>query len=243
MKLDLMMREWTFGGGENVEMSFRIWMCGGRILIVPCSSVGHLLKAGHPYISAEGMHRVIRKNSIRVAEVWMDDYKKFFYDYFDYKLGDFGDVSSRKELRERLNCKSFKWYLENIYPERFIPSDAVYSGQIKNRAAHTCLDRVIIRPDNLIDLKPCNSTLKSQSWLMSKIGEIRREEQCMEHTDSKFIWAYFCHGKGWQVWQYKEEILLYNQFTEKCLEADAGGTNLIMSVCNATNTRQQWDWK
>jgi len=39
---------------------------------------------------------------------------------------------------------------------------------------------------------------------MSKIGEIRREEQCMEHTDSKFIWAYFCHGKGWQVWQYKE---------------------------------------
>jgi len=32
------------------------------------------------------MHRVIRKNSIRVAEVWMDDYKKFFYDYFDYKL-------------------------------------------------------------------------------------------------------------------------------------------------------------
>lgn len=45
--------------------------------------------------------------------------------------GDYGDITSRKELRRKLKCKSFKWYLENIYPELFIPGDAVASGEVK----------------------------------------------------------------------------------------------------------------
>lgn len=44
--------------------------------------------------------------------------------------GDFGDISGRKQLREELGCKSFKWYLDNIFPELFIPGDAVASGEV-----------------------------------------------------------------------------------------------------------------
>ncbi|KAF6029475.1 hypothetical protein EB796_012162 [Bugula neritina] len=32
------------------------------------------------------MTKTIRRNTIRMAEVWMDDYKKFFYDRFDHEL-------------------------------------------------------------------------------------------------------------------------------------------------------------
>lgn len=51
--------------------------------------------------------------------------------WFGLIQGDYGDITSRKELRRKLKCKSFKWYLENIYPELFIPGDAVASGEVK----------------------------------------------------------------------------------------------------------------
>jgi polypeptide N-acetylgalactosaminyltransferase len=54
-------------------------MCGGTLEIVPCSHVGHIFRKRSPYKWRTGVN-VLRKNSIRLAEVWLDDYKKYYYE-------------------------------------------------------------------------------------------------------------------------------------------------------------------
>lgn len=57
------------------------------------------------------------KNSMRLAEVWMDEYANYFYQRVGNTSKNFGDISERVQLRKSLNCHSFKWYVENVYPE------------------------------------------------------------------------------------------------------------------------------
>uniref|UniRef100_A0A672RVN1 Polypeptide N-acetylgalactosaminyltransferase n=1 Tax=Sinocyclocheilus grahami TaxID=75366 RepID=A0A672RVN1_SINGR len=130
-------------GGENLEMSFRIWQCGGSLEIVTCSHVGHVFRKATPYSFPGGTGQVINKNNRRLAEVWMDEFKDFFYIISPGVVRvDYADVSSRKALRESLKCKPFSWYLENIYPDSQIPRRYYSLGEIRNVETNQCVDNM-----------------------------------------------------------------------------------------------------
>uniref|UniRef100_A0A8C4QAW9 Polypeptide N-acetylgalactosaminyltransferase n=1 Tax=Eptatretus burgeri TaxID=7764 RepID=A0A8C4QAW9_EPTBU len=130
--------EMEIWGGENIEMSFRVWQCGGHLEIIPCSAVGHVFRTKSPHTFPQGVS-VITKNQVRLAEVWMDEYKHIFYRRNRKK--EFGDISSRLNLRAKLQCKNFTWFLNNVYPEMFVPDlTPKLFGAIKNKKKTSCLD-------------------------------------------------------------------------------------------------------
>lgn len=61
------------------RVCLQIWQCGGSLEIVTCSHVGHVFRKATPYSFPGGTGQVINKNNRRLAEVWMDDFKDFFY--------------------------------------------------------------------------------------------------------------------------------------------------------------------
>ncbi|XP_015143081.1 polypeptide N-acetylgalactosaminyltransferase 16 isoform X2 [Gallus gallus] len=135
-KYDTQMDIW---GGENFELSFRVWMCGGSLEIVPCSRVGHVFRKRHPYDFPEGNALTYIKNTKRTAEVWMDEYKQYYYEARPSAIGkSYGSIADRVEQRRKLNCKSFQWYLEKVYPELKVPEKDLIPGII--RQGGNCLE-------------------------------------------------------------------------------------------------------
>lgn len=53
--------------------------------IVPCSHVGHIFRRRSPYEWRKGKD-VIRRNLVRLAKVWTDEYSKYYFEKINNEL-------------------------------------------------------------------------------------------------------------------------------------------------------------
>ncbi|XP_054465148.1 polypeptide N-acetylgalactosaminyltransferase 6 [Anoplopoma fimbria] len=242
-------------GGENVEMSFRVWQCGGQLEIIPCSVVGHVFRSKSPHTFPKGTE-VITRNQVRLAEVWMDDYKKIFYRRNKAASvmaseHNFGDISDRLNLREKLKCKNFTWFLNTVYPEAFIPDlNPEKSGAIRNSGSKTCLD---VGESNQggkpLIMYQCHNMGGNQYFEYTSHKELRHnigKQLCLHatpHPEAVKIELCQLKGKGTSVspqqeWVLTEESLLKNPSSGKCLRLN--GDQLQMDHCNSADLFQHW---
>ncbi|KAG8197446.1 hypothetical protein JTE90_014928 [Oedothorax gibbosus] len=242
-------------GGENLEMSFRIWMCGGSLEIVPCSHVGHVFRSFHPY-KFPGNKDTHGINTVRTVEVWMDDYKKYFYNHRPDLLDiEYGDITERMELKRYLNCKPFKWYLDNIYPEKFIFDKGVQAyGSLRNPMTRLCLDTLNKdedkeEPIGYFHCKKESELVINQLLSLTNAGELRIEENCAEVDDEvkdqlelPVIMAK-CHGKGEnQKWTHKAGGVVEHVKSGKCLDVNKkkSGENAVVKPCYGGHYQVWW---
>ncbi|KAJ1128497.1 hypothetical protein NDU88_006875 [Pleurodeles waltl] len=245
-------------GGEQYEISFKVWMCGGRMEDAPCSRVGHIYRKYVPYKVPAGVS--LARNLKRVAEVWMDEYAEYIYQRRpEYRHLSAGDVASQKELRNRLNCKSFKWFMNEIawdLPKFYPPVEppAAAWGEIRNVGASLCVDAKVASQGSQLRLEPCLKTNGDAVWGNMQVftfgwredirpgDPLHTRKFCFDaisHTSP--VTLFDCHGmKGNQQWRYRNDKTVYHPVSSSCMDCSPSERKIFMNICNPSSLTQQW---
>ncbi|XP_062329596.1 polypeptide N-acetylgalactosaminyltransferase 17 [Osmerus eperlanus] len=243
-------------GGENIELGIRVWLCGGSMEVLPCSRVAHIARTKKPYVTNLALHT--RRNALRVAEVWMDDFKSNVYMAWNIPMEnhgiDIGDISERVELRNRLHCKTFKWYLDNVYPEMRRYNNTLYYGVIRNvNVTHLCLDQGE-KENHTAILHPCHGQgpqlgryTKTGEFYLGALGSTGEETRClMDDKVSSFPQLVKCESvfdSKQTTWLFTQNEPIRNRATGRCLEVVKAkvyfGYLLVLQTCSG----QKWTIK
>jgi len=221
-------------------------MCGGQLEIVTCSHVGHVFRKSTPYTFPGGTSKIVNHNNARLADVWLDEWKDFYYAINPVaKNVDKGDTSPRKNLRKDLQCKSFRWYLENIYPESQMPLDYYSLGEIRNVQNDHCLDTYGRKSGENVAMSLCHGLGGNQVFAYTKRKQIMADDNCLDAADARGnIKLIRCHGMGGnQMWNYnQEEKTIIHVNTGLCLtkaNPDKDATLPLLKECDGRRS-QKW---
>lgn len=236
-------------GAENLELSWRAWQCGARVEISSCSRVGHIFRNHSPYKYPGGVQNVLNANLARAATVWMDEWADFFFKFNPAiaALRDQQTVYSRVELRKNLKCKSFKWYLDNVWPQHFFPSDGRWFGVIRSDKGN-CLvaspgsqkTRGVAMPAIGVDCIADENNLNVMVVFTPEGKIMTNENLCLEETNARVVWK-ACKESPRQIWEQKGPRLKTKD--NLCLTimpaGKYGGTNDNITVKRCRDSAEQ----
>ena len=242
-------------GGENFELSFKVWQCGGNLLWVPCSRVGHVYRPFMPYsfgsLANKRKGPLIITNYKRVIEVWWDQqFKDYFYTREPLAtFYDPGDFSAQLAIKDKLQCKSFKWFMDRIghvVYKHFPPLPKnVHWGEIRNKVNNKCLDTGSSAPPRTVHLSQCHSSGGNQLFRLNEEGQIGVGERCIDADNHKMSLIYCKLGSVEGPWSYDEhtqQMVHTSSTTSKCLQFFKSDSSVKLSKCDPNDESQKWIW-
>ncbi|MEQ2265859.1 Polypeptide N-acetylgalactosaminyltransferase 1, partial [Xenotaenia resolanae] len=157
---------------------------------------------------------------------------------------DYGDISSRSALRQKLQCKPFSWYLENVYPDSQIPRHYYSLGEIRNVETNQCLDNMARKENEKVGIFNCHGMGGNQVFSYTANKEIRTDDLCLDVSKLNGpVMMLKCHHlKGNQLWEYDPvKLTLVHVNSNQCLDKASEEDSQVPSVRDCTHSRsQQW---
>ncbi|KAI3382482.1 hypothetical protein SNEBB_003010 [Seison nebaliae] len=247
--------EMSIWGIENVELSLRVWCCSGVIYKVPCSHVGHIFRKERSsnLVQLSPQLNNLEKNLLRTITVWMD---KEFQDYFLYRsqmkrslIKEIGNIDSQLQLKNRLKCSDFSWFINEVYPFLPLPASTIYSGHIYSvKMKNYCLFSPIeLDKEHSAIMHVCETAdIDPLHFVYLGTKEIRRDHNCLKHNDppNNGIELSFpsCAGHPAQKWEITEFQQIKNLGTNKCVMIQPNFL-ITMTNCELANEMQIFQWE
>ncbi|XP_022621480.1 polypeptide N-acetylgalactosaminyltransferase 11 isoform X2 [Seriola dumerili] len=179
----------------------------------------------------------------------------------------YGDISERVALRKRLQCRSFRWYLDTVYPEMQTVANGnkqqpplfinkglrrpkvLQRGRLRNLATRRCLvaQGRASQKGGAVVLRPCDPRDPEQDWAYDEEGQlVLAGLLCLDVSEVRTFdppRLMKCHGSGGsQQWSLGKSNRLYQVSVGQCLSVaqPIGPKGYVsMVICDASQA-QQW---
>ena len=239
----------TGWGGENIDQSVRIWLCGGEIVQANDAFVAHMWRDGNKpetHVKYTIPFNSATTNRYRAGAAWFGPFKRKLDEFPMYSSVSKQniDISGITTVNKDLNCKPFAWFLKRfkgVYFDGGLLPDKVF--HLRDEFSGLCLER---HDDDIIHLNECQQTSSGQIWHRANQNKDGlccsgfrnwNSDQCIGGSNGRATKSTTCKVDG--GWTEQHWMLENGQLSNsnKCIGFETPpGPPIKLSTCNAANT-------